>query len=610
MDKQNVETKYLRGIGVSPGIIIGKAHLVDRSKAKFVYQYILNDKELNQEVERFREAVHITGEQLKNLKKRMPSHVKDYGFIIESHLMILKDTMLIDATIDQIQNEKINAEWALKKSLEKLQQIFEQIDDEYISSRITDVNYVAERIFRNFTGEGHQNLSKINERVIIVARDLSPADTTELNISRVMGFITDMGGRTSHTGILAHALQIPAVVGLESVSESVEEGNLLIVDGNTGEVVILPDDSDIIQFQEKQLAHEAYQSVVAKTGHLPAITVDGHQIHIHANMELLEEVAAVRDHGGEGVGLYRTEFLYLRRRGLPDEQELFDDYRQVAEIMAPAPVIIRSLDLGADKVPSGMGLGSENNPALGLRAIRFCLKQPQILKTQLKAILKASIYGSISLMFPMVSGLNELLNAKEILNQAKIELDQEKIDFNQDIKVGIMVEVPSAVMMADILAQHVDFFSIGTNDLIQYALAIDRDNELVASLFQPFHPAILRMIHTVVKAANGAGIGVSICGEMAGDPLCTPILLGVGLKDLSMNARAIPIIKNVVRSLTLEEARTDFENVMKMSTGIEIRDYAMARAKSLVPELGEKGYFQNHMQDNPIQLGKNGTGRA
>ena len=585
--------KELQGIGVSPGIIIGKAHLVDRSKIKIRYQYIINDAHISREVDRFKEAIVTTREQLATLKSSMPDHVKDHAFILDSHLMILKDTMLIDASIQKILDEKINAEWALKKSLQEIRQVFEQIDDEYIRSRINDVENVTDRILRNLSGEVQQHLAEINERVIIVAHDLSPGDTTELNISKVMGFITDIGGRTSHTGILAHALQIPAVVGLETITDLVKEGDLLIVDGNAGEVVINPDDSDIIRYQERQLEHEAYISSITRTGHLPAITIDGHRITVQANMEFLEEVTAVKDNGGEGVGLYRTEFLYLRSKGLPSEEDLFEDYRQVAEIIAPNPVTIRTLDLGGDKFPSALEMSKEVNPALGLRAIRLCLKEPDMLKTQFRAILRASIYGKVQLMLPMVSGLQEILDAKAILEQAKGELDQEEIDYNQDIKVGIMIEVPSAVAMAEILARHVDFFSIGTNDLIQYALAIDRDNEHVAYLFQPFHPAILRMIQQVVNAAKSAGIGVSLCGEMAGDPLCTSFLLGLGLDNLSMNARAIPLIKNVVRSITLEEARDDFENVMALNTANEVRNYALERTKLLIPELGEKGYVQS-----------------
>jgi phosphotransferase system enzyme I (PtsI) len=503
--------------------------------------------------------------------------------------MILQDSMVREATIDRILNERINAEWALKKSFEAIGKIFQQIDDDYIKNRIDDVEMVTERVLRSLSGKAQGSLSKIDERVIIVAHDLSPADTAELNTSKVMGFVTDVGGRTSHTSIMAQALEIPAVVGLQMVTSLVEDGSLLIVDGNAGLVIIDPDDELIIHYQEKQIEHEKYRSRMARISHLPAETLDGYRIAIKANIEFLEEVAAVRDYGADGIGLYRTEFHYLRSKGLPSEEELFEDYREVAEIIAPNPVTIRTLDLGGDKFASEMS--KEMNPAMGLRAIRFCLREPEIFKSQLRAILRASAFGQVQLMFPMISGLQEVLDAKEILWQVKNELDREKIHYDPDIKVGIMIEVPSAVTMADALANFVDFFSIGTNDLIQYALAIDRINEHVAYMYQPFHPAILRMIQQVVNAANKAGITVSLCGEMAGDPLCVSILLGLGLNDLSMNARTIPIIKKVIRALSLGQAREDFRNVIRLTTAKEVRNYILDRMRELLPEMDEKGYY-------------------
>ena len=590
-DNPVLAEKSLKGIAVSPGIIIGKAHLVDRSRVKILYQYLINDDHINKEVERFREALDATEQQLTTLKDRMPEKVQEHAFILDSHLMILKDSMLNDSTVQRILEEKINAEWALKKSLEEIRNIFEQIDDEYISNRIGDVENVTERILRNLSGETQENLGEIRERVIIVAHDLSPADTTELNIARVMGFITDVGGPTSHTAIMSQALEIPAVVGLETVTDLVKDGDLLIIDGNTGDVIVNPDDSAIIHYQEKHLAHEEYKSSIARTSHLPALTLDGHKISVKANMELLEEVATVRDLGGEGIGLYRTEFLYLRSKGLPNEEELFEDYRELAEVIFPESVTIRSLDLGGDKFASTLDIAPEMNPALGLRAIRFCLKEPGIFKLQLRAILRASAYGNVRLMFPMISGLQEILDTKEIVAQVIDELDREKIEYDANIKLGIMIEIPSAVTMADVLARHVDFFSIGTNDLIQYALGIDRINEHVAYMYQPFHPAILRMIQQVVNAAKDAGIAVSLCGQMAGDPLCVPILLGLGIDEFSMNARAMPLIKMIIRSISMEEARADFENVLRLNTAREVRAYLSKRMKTLLPEIEEKSYL-------------------
>jgi phosphotransferase system enzyme I (PtsI) len=584
--------KALRGVAVSPGIVIGKARLVDRSKVKIFYQYLIGDDQLNREVERFEEATRTTEEQLNTIKNGMPEQLKGHAFILDSHLMIIKDSMLYDATIHRIIKEKINAEWALKKSLEEIRSAFIQVDDEYISNRVNDVENVVERILRNLSGDEQQSLSHINERVIIVAHDLSPGDTSELNTSKVMGFITDVGGRTSHAAIIAQALQIPVVVGLESATQLVGEGDLLIVDGNSGEVVINPDDDVIIEYQEKHLRHEKYKSSIARISHLPAVSLDGHPIVVKANMEFLEEVTAAREHGSEGIGLYRTEFLYLKSKELPTEEELFQDYREVAEIIAPEPVTIRTLDLGADKFASGYEIDREANPALGLRAIRFCLKEPEIFKRQLRAILRASHYGNVQLMFPMISGLQELLDAKEMMGKVKDDLDRENIEYDRSIKLGIMIEVPSAVIMAETLANHVDFFSIGTNDLIQYALAIDRVNEHLAYMYQPFHPALIQMIRQVVNAARDAGISVSVCGEMAGDPFCVCILLSLGINELSMNARAIPIIKKIIRTISIKEARADFEDIMRLSTAKEVREHVSNRMKTLVPELAEKGYLE------------------
>jgi phosphotransferase system enzyme I (PtsI) len=583
------EKIVLKGVPASPGIIIGKAHLVDRSRVKILYQYLIGEDQVNREVERFQRALDATEAQLVELKNRMPERIKDHSFILDSHVMIIHDSMLKDATVDKIKKQKINSEWALKKSFEEVKALFDEVDDYYIRGRLADVENVTERILRNLSGNNETTLSNINGRVIIVAHDLSPADTSEINISRVMGFITDVGGRTSHTAIMAQALEIPAVVGLESATRHIREGDLLIVDGNSGQVIISPDEDDIIAYQERQLRHEQYKSLIARTSHLPAVTLDGRRISIMANIEFQEEVAAAKDSGADGIGLYRTEFLYLRSKGLPSEEELFEDYRDVVQLVAPLPVTIRTFDLGGDKFVSDLKAAREMNPALGLRAIRFCLKEPRIFKSQLRAILRASAFGNSRLMFPMISGIQEVLDAKALLREVMAELDRERVAYNKDIKVGIMIEVPSAVAMAEFLAEQVDFFSIGTNDLIQYALAIDRANEHVAGMYQPFHPAILRMIRQVVVAARQAGIGVSLCGEMAGDPLCTAVLLGLGITELSMNARMIPIIKKIVRSASCREAEEDLAEVMRLKTAQEVRSHVLKSVTDLVPELGEEG---------------------
>lgn len=591
-DHKTSEGIILKGIPVSLGIIIGKVRFVDRAKAKIIYQYLINEKEVSREVKRFKDALDITREQLNSLKQRMSDQIKEHAFILDAHLMIMDDNMISDSTIETIRNDKINAEWALRKSVQKIRQLFEQIDYEYIRDRINDVENVAERILRNLAGRGQESLAEIEERVIIVAHDLSPADTSELNTEKVMGFVTDVGGRTSHTSIMAQALKIPAVVGLESITQHVQDGTLIIVDGYDGVVIIGPDDDTIIEYEERQAQYESYRSTILQTSHLPAETIDGHVFSIMANIEFLEEISAAREYGAEGIGLYRTEFLYIRSKGVPKEEDLFEDYKEAAETISPSAVTIRTLDLGGDKFSSDMELVGEMNPALGLRAIRFCLKEQEIFKSQMRAILRASVYGQIRLMFPMISGLQELLEAKEILKNVMEDLDRDRIEYDSNIKIGAMIEVPSAVMVADILADHVDFFSIGTNDLIQYALAIDRVNEHVAFMYQPYHPAVIRMIRKVVRDAKDAGITVSLCGEMAGDPLCASLLLGLGINELSMNGVRIPLIKKIIRSISVSDAKADLEKILLLNTAYEVREFIEKRIEPLIPNLEEDDLYR------------------
>ena len=586
---QGKKVKKLRGIAVSPGIIIGKARLVDRSRVKILYQYLVNEQQVSREVDRFKDALAAAKEQIAAVKNKMPEQIRKHAFILDTHLMILDDSMFCNATIQTIRKEKINAEWALKKSVQNIEKLFAQIEDRYIKERIVDVQYVAERVLRNLAGKEQEDLFEIKERVIIVAHELSPADTSSINIGKVMGFITNVGGRTSHAAIMAQSLKIPAVVGLETATHHVHDGMLLIVDGQTGEVIIDPDDDEIIHSQEKQLQRERYESSIIRLSHLPAETVEGVRVAVKANIELLEEVVAAKDNGAEGIGLYRTEYHYLRSSNLPKEEELFEDYKEVAEIIAPDPVTVRTLDLGGDRVSSSVSQIKEANPALGLRAIRFSLKEETLFKSQLRAILRASVFGNIQLMFPMISGLQELLDAKEILSRVMDDLEKEGLEYDRHIRVGVMVEVPSAVTVADILARHVDFFSIGTNDLIQYALAIDRGNEHVAYMYQPFHPAILRLIHQVVEVGRKANISVALCGEMAGDPLCAPILLGLGIDELSLNAARIPIIKKIIRALSFQESKKDLEKILHLETAAQVRAFIKKKMQPLLGELDQKG---------------------
>jgi len=571
-------SSLLKGVAASPGIAIGKAYLVDRSKVRVLYQYLINESFIEEEVSRFEQAVARTEAQIEAIKSDIPAELGDYAYILDTHLRMLRDRMLYQDTIDRIRAEKINAEWALKKSVDHAQDLFSRIRDEYIRSRIMDVENVMDRVMRNLVGHVPENLAEIKERVIIVAHDLSAADTTQMRLDRVMGFITDMGGKTSHTTIIAQALEIPAVVGLKDCTQRIRTGDRIIVDGTSGDVLINPDDKTLEFYHGRQRSYESYQAEIVRCSHLPAVTLDDHRLEVKANIEMFGEVAAVVDHGGDGIGLYRTEFLYVSRLTLPTEEELFEDYRDVAQIMAPRPVTIRTLDLGGDKFASAVHWAEEMNPALGLRAIRFCLQEQGIFETQLRAILRASAFGNVKMMFPMISGLEELFQAKEIVERVRRKLDREGLDYDPDMDVGIMIEVPSAAIMADVLAQEVDFFSIGTNDLIQYALAIDRVNERVAHMYEPLHPAVLRMLIAVVRAGHAAGIRVGMCGEMAGDPICTPILVGMGLDELSMPSTNVPHIKRLIRMLTRADGEAYLEQILKCRTVVEVNDFVKATA--------------------------------
>ena len=584
--------RIIKGFPISPGIIIGKAHHLNRSKTQIFHWKLINRIEVDREIDRFSKAVEVAKEQIQKFKSNMPEQVKGYAFVLDTQPMILDDSLLFDSTIKRIRKEKINAEWALEKSVRNIHQLFKNVDDEYISRRMDDVDDVTERVVRNLAGVQADSLAGIKKEVIIVAHNLSPCDIVEINVEQVMGILTDVGGRTSHMAIMSEALEIPVIVGLERATDIILDGDILIVDGNTGDVIINPDPETILSYEDETKRYSNYKSAIDKVRHLPAETLDGYKINIKANIEFLSEAKAAIESGAEGIGLYRTEYLYIIRKDFPDEQTLFDDYSQIARMVAPNPVTIRTLDVASDRMASDMKVIREDNPALGLRSIRYCLKERKVFKTQLRAILRASIYGNLRLMFPMISGLEELLEAKKILKGVMRSLDKDGIEYNREIPVGILIEIPSAVSIADILAKNADFFSIGTNDLIQYALAIDRDNEHVANLYEPFHPAVLKMIHQVVKAGKKQGIDVSLCGEIAGDPLSILILLSLGLEEFSMNIGSIPLIKKMIRMLPLREVGEAFKGISHLYTSKKIESFVLKKAKSLLPDIFEEDVFR------------------
>ncbi len=579
------KTFVLKGIGVSPGIVIGKAYLFDRLDTQ-ISVYKLDDCSLiPPEIERFRTALQDSEKQLLGIKKKL-IHLKvtEPQYIIDVHLMILKDRKFVNRTIQYIKKIGVNAEWALRMTLDRYRQIFDRVEDEYLKGRFSDIRYVGQMILRNLGGKQCEVRPPIGEGVVIIATDLSPADTAQMKIEKVQGFATDIGGKTSHTAIVARSIEIPAVVGLENITRRVRTNDLIIIDGSAGLVIVNPEPEIVRRYEVKKRHHEETREISLKDALLPAITRDGHHVEIGGNIEFIEEIPSVISHGADGIGLYRTEFIYINREQLPSEEDHFSIYRRVVETEKLNWSTIRTFDLGGDKFLSDPKLAKEMNPQMGLRAIRFCLKEVDLFKVQLRAIIRASAYGKTRVLFPMISGIEEIQRAKQIFREVREDLAKQGLPVGEDIEIGVMIEVPSAVVMADQLAREVDFFSIGTNDLIQYALAIDRVNERVTYLYEPLHPAVLRLIQRVVKTGHDAGIRVAMCGEMAGEAAYTMVLLGLELDELSMNPLAIPRVKKIIRGSTMKEARALLKKVMTFATATEIRAWVGKTMQERFPE--------------------------
>ena len=578
------ENRFLQGIPASPGIVIGRVQVLTEA-AQVSSRLLYTKEDVDEEQERFRQAVDQIEAELTVLKEGISEDLKEHAHILELHLLILRDRMLNSETLRLIQEENLNAERALHQAYLKIKELFQRIGDKHIRGRLADVEMVYQRLMGRLTGKDSRKPFSFKEPAIMVARDLSPAETTQMDKAQVLGFITERGGKTSHTAIIAHSLDIPAVVGLDNATLEIESGDQLILDGITGLVILNPDDETRRTYQTRRADFEVFKSEVFLGCTMPATTSDGLPTRVLANIEMPQEVAMATKCGADGVGLYRTEFLYLRQRHLPTEEELFQDYRQVVEAMAPRVVTIRTLDIGGDKFLSPLEYAPEMNPALGLRAIRFCLKEQTIFRTQLKAILRASAFGQVRVMFPLISSPREMQDARQLLELVKKELKREKVPFDPALPVGAMIEVPAAVTLADLLTRYADFFSIGTNDLIQYALAIDRVNQQVADMYQPLHPAVLRMVRDVVQVAHLAGIPVAMCGEMAGDPLYIPVLLGLGVEEFSMNTTAIPVVKRVIRMTSQAKARETAARALRLHTVEEVNDYVTGEMDRLFPEI-------------------------
>jgi len=584
--------KEISGVAASPGIMIGRAYVV-YSESFRVFPREIPEADVEGEIQRFQNAIEESKQDILALKQKFEEQANEPGLseIFDTHIHLLEDIVLTEETIKRVREEKKNVEFVFSETLGAIEKRFSSIDDEYFRQRLHDIQDVGGRILRKLLRRERQSLSRLREKAIVICRDLTPADTVSMDRENVLAFATDAGGRTSHTAIMAKALEIPAVVGLQNVTIHVRNDDVVIVDGIQGVVIVSPDEQTLNEYQIRRDRYLESERALEQLKDLPAQTLDGHAITLCANIDMPEEVSSVLGHGGQGVGLLRTEFLFLNRSTPPDEEEQTEAYSRVAKLIAPGPVTIRTLDIGGDKLLDGSMRYNETNPFMGCRAIRFCLNHPNIFKPQLRAILRASVHGCVRLIFPMITSLSEFRKSKAVLEESKQELRDKGIPFDENMAVGVMIETPSAVLIADFLAQEADFFSIGSNDLIQYALAVDRVNERIAHLYEPAHPGILRMLRLVVGAAENEGIKLSVCGEIAGDLPLALLLLGLGLKELSITAAGIPEIKKLIRSISLKDVQELASRVLELSTSEEVRDEIQRTMVQLLPNYGDYKLF-------------------
>lgn len=575
----------LKGIPAAPGIVVGKAFIFGKEDLDVTPIEITEDQ-VPLEISRFEDALIQTRQEIIALQKKIALDMgSEHGEVFDAHLLVLEDRMLIEEVISRVKKEKLNIDYIFSQVLKRYAHVFSKIEDEYLKERISDINDVGRRILRNLLGRMRKGLAELEDEVVVVAHDLSPSDTASMHKNRVKAFITDIGGKTSHTAIMAKSLEIPAVVGLEVATEQIKNGDIVIIDGASGTVIVSPDADTLKKYQVQEEKLKDQTQTLTAIRNLPAQTTDGRQVTLAANIEFPDEIPSVLEHGADGVGLYRTEYFYMNRKDLPVEDEQFEAYKNLATTFGDKPVIVRTLDLGGDKFISQFNLPKEMSPFMGWRAIRFCLGRPDIFKTQLRAILRASVFGNLKIMFPMISGVEELRSAKQMVEEAKNELQGRGIAYNAGIEIGAMIEVPSAALTSDVLAREVAFFSIGTNDLIQYALAVDRTNEKIAYLYEPTHPAVLRLVKNVIEAGHHAKIWVGMCGEMSSEPSLAILLLGLGLDEFSMPSASLLEIKNVIRTISYETAKGIAEEAMTLATGPEVNAFLTSRLKNILPQM-------------------------
>ena len=558
-----------KGTGASPGIALGKALVVEH-KELVIEKRTIND--VDAEIAKLREAIQVSKTELEKVKEKAAKELGEAeAEIFGAHLLVLEDPELTGAAEAKIADEKVNADFALNEIKEMFVAMFESMDNEYMRERAADIKDVTNRVLRHLLGIKVVDLSALDEEVVLVAHDLTPSDTATMNKKMVLGFLTNIGGRTSHTAIMARTLEIAAVVGLTDITENVKDGDFVVFNGDTGEVIINPDEETKAAYAAKKQAFEEEKKALELLKGKESVTLDGRRVELAGNIGTPNDIEGLIKNDAEGVGLYRTEFLYMDSDKLPEEDTQFEAYKAVLEGMSGKPIVIRTLDIGGDKKLDYLPLDEEMNPFLGYRAIRLCLDRTDIFKTQLRALYRASVYGKLRIMFPMISSLEELLQAKEVVKEVQAELDAEGIAYAKDVELGMMIEVPSAAVISDVLAKHVDFFSIGTNDLIQYTTAVDRMNQKISYLYNQFNPAVLRLIKMVIDNAHKEGKWVGMCGEAAGDQMMIPILLGFGLDEFSMSPISILPARKLITSVNEADMKKFADEVLAMGTAEEIK---------------------------------------
>lgn len=558
-----------KGTGASPGIALGKALVVEH-KELVIEKRTITD--VDAEIAKLRDAVQVSKVELEKVKEKAAKELGEAeAEIFGAHLLVLEDPELTGAAESKIADEKVNADYALNEIKEMFVAMFESMDNEYMRERAADIKDVTNRVLRHLLGIKVVDLSALDEEVVLVAHDLTPSDTATMNKKMVLGFLTNIGGRTSHTAIMARTLEIAAVVGLTDITENVKDGDFVVFNGDTGEVIINPDEETKAAYAAKKQAFEEEKKALELLKGKESVTLDGRRVELAGNIGTPNDIEGLIKNDAEGVGLYRTEFLYMDSDKLPEEDTQFEAYKAVLEGMSGKPIVIRTLDIGGDKKLDYLPLDEEMNPFLGYRAIRLCLDRTDIFKTQLRALYRASVYGKLRIMFPMISSLEELLKAKEVVKEVQAELDAEGIAYAKDVELGMMIEVPSAAVISDVLAKHVDFFSIGTNDLIQYTTAVDRMNQKISYLYNQFNPAVLRLIKMVIDNAHKEGKWVGMCGEAAGDQMMIPILLGFGLDEFSMSPISILPARKLITSVNEADMKKFADEVLAMGTAEEIK---------------------------------------